>query len=70
MADTTVTLDLAPPEAAPAATPRPGAAPVAVRAEGQDLLSGDSATGGLRLEPGGCAVLALAPDAPITLLED
>ncbi|MEE1650184.1 beta-galactosidase [Brachybacterium sp. J144] len=47
-----------------------GAAPVTVRADGQDLLSGDSATGGLRLEPGESAVLSLAPDAPITLLED
>src|SRR5690606_7203457 len=47
-----------------------GAAPVTVRGNGQDLLSGASARDGLRLEPGGAVVLSLAPETPIHLLED
>ena len=47
-----------------------GERPLTVRADGEDLLTGTSARDGLRLDPGGAAVLALAPEAPIHLLED
>jgi beta-galactosidase len=47
-----------------------GEHPLTVHAAGDDLLTGASAREGLRLLPGGAAVLSLAPDAPIALLED
>ena len=47
-----------------------GERPLTVRAVGDDLITGASARDGLRLAPGGAAVLTLAPDAPVELVED
>ncbi|HEX7353072.1 beta-galactosidase [Brachybacterium sp.] len=45
-----------------------GAEPVTVRGAGTDLVSGSSAARGLAVEPGGWAVIALAPDAPVEIV--
>ena len=45
-----------------------GEEPVSVRAEGTELLSGRDAADGVQVEPGGVAVLALPPGAPLELL--
>ena len=47
-----------------------GERPLTVRAVGDDLITGASARDGLRLAQGGAAVLTLAPDAPVELVED
>lgn len=45
-----------------------GTDPVTVRGEGPDLISGQDGSSGVRIEPGGVGVLAVAPDAPLELL--
>ena len=45
-----------------------GSEPVTVRGEGRELISGQDGSAGVRIEPGGVGVLAVAADGPLELL--